>query len=124
MGADAVLYRHSFDATQDQRVPVVTFLNTAVSSLTATDLGGWSPVGTAAAGTTIVGTALADAGPADLQWHPAGLQGGNGGDTISGLGGNDFINALEGLAPKFFWRYLSYISANAPVTCGVAMLVP
>jgi len=95
VGNDVILRRsiNGNDAGFDQ----LRFLNTSISSLTAADLGGYHPNGTAAAGLVLTGSE----GDDNIVTSPFGvssglLLGGVGADTIDGRGGNDQIFAGNG----------------------------
>ncbi len=84
VGDDSLL-QIDFDGGGDNFVTLITFSNIDSSSLTADNFGGYSPLGGAPIGTTIIGTENRDV-----------LSGTQGDDLIQGLGGNDDIYGNAG----------------------------
>jgi Ca2+-binding RTX toxin-like protein len=84
VGDDSLL-QIDFDGGGDDFVTLITFSSIDSSVLTADNFGGYSPLGGAPAGATIIGTQGRDV-----------LQGTQGNDLIQGLGGNDDLYGNAG----------------------------
>ena len=97
-GADAVLvYDTNYGSgLAPSYTDWITFKNLNASLLTAADLDGFDPHGGKVVGQTITGTNASESGFSDLMLRPAGLEGTQGADRISGLGGDDDLMGRGG----------------------------